>query len=66
MIKRSIVNFSMIQTAIFATSVSVGAHIPSSNGMLMAIGFVWILAFLLTFIPSVFVSIAFAYAQERK
>jgi hypothetical protein len=65
-LKKTLINFAMIQTVIFATSVNVGLQLPTSNGSLMAIGFVYILTSLFSFIPSVAVSFAFAALSEEK
>lgn len=64
--KKSAINFAMIQTVLLATSINVGVQIPTTSGPLMAIGFVWILAFCLTFLPSIAVSVLFAYLSEQK
>lgn len=62
--KKALINFAMIQTVIAATSISVGVHIPASNGALMAIGFVYVLVGAMSFLPSVIVSFLFAYFQK--
>lgn len=64
MIKRALINFAMIQTAIFATSVHIGVHIPTSNGVVMAVAFVWLVSFIVSLIPVVLVSSLFAYFQR--
>lgn len=64
MIKKAAINFAMIQTVIFASSVSLGLQLPTSNGHLAAIGFVWILAFFLSLLPAVITSFLFAYLSK--
>lgn len=64
MIKKALINFAMIQTVIFTTSVGVGLQLPTSNGSLMAIGFVLIVTFCFSFIPAVVISFLFAYLQK--
>jgi hypothetical protein len=64
MIKKALINFAMIQTFILASSISVGIQIPTSSGSLAAIGFVWIVAFLLSLFPAAIVSAAFAYFSK--
>lgn len=62
--KKALINYLMIQTVIFATSVTVGAQIPSSSGMLVAIAFTWFVIFALTLLPSLAVSVLFAYLTK--
>jgi hypothetical protein len=62
--KKTLINFAMIQTVIAATSINVGIQLPASNGSLMAIGFVWIMTFLCTFMPALVVSFLFAHFSK--
>lgn len=66
MVKRALINFAMIQTVIFASSVNIGAHLPTSDGMLTAIAFVWLVTSMITLLPAIAVSVTFAYFQEAK
>lgn len=64
MIKLALINFLMIQTVLFATSISVGLHLPTENG-LTAVIFVWLILSALSIIPSILVSFLFAaFAKE--
>lgn len=58
--KKALINFAMIQTTVFATSISLGLQIPTTDGSLIAIAFVYMFAFFLSLLPSVLVSFAFA------
>lgn len=62
--KKALINYAMIQTVIFATSVSVGAQIPNTEGVLIAIAFVWFFIFAVTLLPSLAVSILFAMLSK--
>jgi hypothetical protein len=65
-LKKTLINFAMIQAVILANSVNIGLQLPTSNGYLIAIGFVYILISMFSFIPSIVVSFAFAALSERK
>lgn len=62
--KKALVNFAMIQTVMFASSVSIGTQLPTSNGVVMAVLFTWLLISMFTLLPSLAVSFLFAYLSK--
>lgn len=60
LLKKALINFAMIQTFVFASSVSLGVQFTATNGVLVTVAFVYLVAFLLSFLPALLVSFAFA------
>lgn len=60
------VNFLMIQTVVFTTSLIVALQMPPDIGLSKALPFIWLAAVGITLVPSLTVSVVFAYVQERR
>lgn len=63
-LKKTLINFALIQTVIFTTSVSIGFQVPIVGGPLATVGLVWMFAFFISLIPTVALSLLFAFYSE--
>lgn len=61
---KALINFAMLQTLLLTTSVGIATSIPASNGIFMTFLFCYMVSSLMTLIPAVSISLAFAYFQK--